>query len=145
MTEGIIILTDGERVEKALYVNSDAYFSWLGVRLLEKFKDETLEKYISNYSNVKYNKYNREVRELYRANYDYTDEDREKMLKLTNKIELRTYTIKGANKFKYYNFLKQLSYVPSHIYTYNKDKNMLLIKGYDGEYEVTKENVNIYR
>lgn len=144
MTEGLILLTNGEKIDKALYVNSDAYFSWLGVRLLEKFKDGSLKDFISNYNNTKYNKINKEMKEFYHSNYNDTAKNRKKILELTNKIECRTYCLKVSEKCKYDKFLKQLCYVPTYIYRYNKDKNMLLVKGCAEQYEVTIENVDEY-
>lgn len=48
MTRGYVVITCGKKVKKYGYLNSDAYESWYGKRILQAIIDGNIDRYVDN-------------------------------------------------------------------------------------------------
>lgn len=46
MTRGYVVILNNSKIEKAGYSNSDSYFSWLGVKVIDAIKKNTLSEFV---------------------------------------------------------------------------------------------------
>lgn len=146
MTTGLIVLSNGSIVEKTLFVDSDANYSWLGVKLLEMFKSKSLKKFISSYSNEKYNEIMKKRNNLYFSGIENLKDSSNELLELSSKIEYRTHILNGANGYDCNELIKNhLNYVPKYIYIYDYKNNLLKVNdSYKEKYQINNSNIDTY-